>query len=78
MKKPLKETLETILPKTTFKRGGKLYQVVETFFDKNSRHKRPIQVSRVIDHTPNSKYSGAQLRKIRAERGVGRPPKKGV
>jgi hypothetical protein len=52
--------------------GGKLFQTVAKLPPHPSaRRQRPVFVSVCIDHTPNSKYTGAMLRELRKERGVG-------
>lgn len=55
-----------------YKRGGKLFQTVAKLPPhKNSRRQYPVFIHVCIDHTPNSKYTGAMLRELRKERGVG-------
>ncbi len=55
-------------PTQQFKSGGKLYQRVAKF---RPHGKGLVFVSIVVDHTPNSKYTGAKLREIRANQAKG-------
>lgn len=53
-----------------YKQGGKVFQMIAKF--QPHRDGRQVVISKCVDHTPNSKYTGEMLRKLRAERGVGK------
>ena len=58
-----------------YKEQGKLFQIVAKIdpedMDQHNKAKRPIYVAVIVDHTPDSKYTGQQLRQIRNQKGIG-------
>lgn len=57
-------------PRFQYKQGGKLFQMVAKF--QPHRGGRVVVISKCVDHTPNSKYTGEKLRQLRKEKGVGK------